>query len=304
MLFCINVQTLTTVLPARRICDIFIHIKRWFVCTTQTKWNHASTKDCFSLLQYDIHGYKNSFWLDQNQVPKWLFPPYNSFVVNGNLLEVIANAAVTARRNKVYCRHHLVKCSLLLSWVTVCIGCYLMQVLHLRTHWPRFVYANYGLTHWGRDKMAAILPDDIFKYILLNWNRYMVVEMSPRFVPKGSVNNIPALVQIMVWRRSGGIAYFRRWCVAVWVVFICISFTNTWDPQTKPLQETQHNRFNQHTKRQLPTRIYRHNVLCNFWFSIRANNSKSVVLSPKSAFTWLNGVFQEIPLCKYYQAEW
>ena len=27
--------------------------------------------------------------------------------------------------------------------------------------------------------------------------------MKMKFVPKGSINNIPALVQIMAWRRSG-----------------------------------------------------------------------------------------------------
>ena len=27
--------------------------------------------------------------------------------------------------------------------------------------------------------------------------------MSPKFVPKGSINNIPALVDIMAWRRPG-----------------------------------------------------------------------------------------------------
>ena len=136
--------------------------------------------------------------------------PSNSFVVNGNFVDVISIAAVIARRNRVYCRHNLVNCSLLLSRVTVCIGCYLMQVLHLRTHWPRSVFDNYRLTLWGREEMAAILQDDVVKNILLNWNIYTLVEMSPSFVPKGSVNNMPALVPIMACRRSGGIAYFRH----------------------------------------------------------------------------------------------
>ena len=29
------------------------------------------------------------------------------------------------------------------------------------------------------------------------------IEISLKFVPKGPINNIPALVQIMAWRRSG-----------------------------------------------------------------------------------------------------
>ena len=49
-------------------------------------------------------------------------------------------------------------------------------------------------------------PDDIFKYIVLNENiRISIkhVKISLKFVPKGSINNIPALVQIMAWRRPG-----------------------------------------------------------------------------------------------------
>ena len=56
------------------------------------------------------------------------------------------------------------------------------------------------LTHWGRDKMAKF-PDDIFKCIFLNENVWISIKISLKFVPKGPINNIPALVQIMAWRR-------------------------------------------------------------------------------------------------------
>ena len=46
-------------------------------------------------------------------------------------------------------------------------------------------------------------PDDIFKCIFLNENVWISIKISLKFVPKGPINNIPALVQIMVWRRSG-----------------------------------------------------------------------------------------------------
>ena len=45
--------------------------------------------------------------------------------------------------------------------------------------------------------------DDIFKRIFLNENVWMPTTISLKFVPKGPINNIPALVQIMVWRRPG-----------------------------------------------------------------------------------------------------
>ena len=46
-------------------------------------------------------------------------------------------------------------------------------------------------------------PDDIFKRTFLNENVLIALEISLKFVPKGPINNIPALVQIMAWRRPG-----------------------------------------------------------------------------------------------------
>ena len=45
--------------------------------------------------------------------------------------------------------------------------------------------------------------DDIFKCIFLNENAWISLEISLKFVPKVRINNIPALVQIMAWRRPG-----------------------------------------------------------------------------------------------------
>ena len=46
-------------------------------------------------------------------------------------------------------------------------------------------------------------PDDIFKWIFLNENVWISIKISLKFVPKVPINNIPALVQIMAWRRAG-----------------------------------------------------------------------------------------------------
>ena len=44
--------------------------------------------------------------------------------------------------------------------------------------------------------------DDTFKRIFLN-DVKIPIEISLKFVPKGAISNIPALVQIMAWRRPG-----------------------------------------------------------------------------------------------------
>ena len=46
-------------------------------------------------------------------------------------------------------------------------------------------------------------PDDIFKCIFLTENVIISIKISLKFVPKGSMNNILTLLQIMAWRRPG-----------------------------------------------------------------------------------------------------
>ena len=60
------------------------------------------------------------------------------------------------------------------------------------------------LTHWGRNKMATISQTTLSNP--LSWMkicefRFRFLEL--KFVTKGPINNTPALVQIMAWRRPG-----------------------------------------------------------------------------------------------------
>ena len=45
--------------------------------------------------------------------------------------------------------------------------------------------------------------DDTFRHIFLNENVRISIKISMKFVPKGPLDNIPSLVQIMAWRRPG-----------------------------------------------------------------------------------------------------
>ena len=45
--------------------------------------------------------------------------------------------------------------------------------------------------------------DDTFKCIFLTGNVIISIQISLKFIPKGPINNIPALVQIIAWRRLG-----------------------------------------------------------------------------------------------------
>ena len=50
---------------------------------------------------------------------------------------------------------------------------------------------------------GRLFADDTLKRIFLNENIRISTKNSLKFVPKGIINNIPALVLIMAWRRPG-----------------------------------------------------------------------------------------------------
>ena len=52
-------------------------------------------------------------------------------------------------------------------------------------------------------------PDDFFKCIFLNENIWILIKISLKFVSKGPINNISALVYIMAWRRPGDKPFFE-----------------------------------------------------------------------------------------------
>ena len=64
--------------------------------------------------------------------------------------------------------------------------------------------------------------DDIFKCIVLNENTSISIDISLKFVPEGRINNIPALVQIMAWRRLGDKSWSEPMMVSL-LTHICVT---------------------------------------------------------------------------------
>ena len=88
------------------------------------------------------------------------------------------------------------------SWIV--LTAFLWYNLVVPGHEPR--------SSWWRVKRQFLLrprqngrhfADDLFKCISLNEDVCISIKLSLKFVPKGSINNIAALVQIMAWRRPG-----------------------------------------------------------------------------------------------------
>ena len=65
-------------------------------------------------------------------------------------------------------------------------------------------------------------PDSIFKCIFLNENIWISIYISLKFVPKGPIKNIPALVWKMAWPRPGDKPLSES--VKVWLpIHICVT---------------------------------------------------------------------------------
>ena len=62
-------------------------------------------------------------------------------------------------------------------------------------------------------------PDDIFKCIFLNENVWILVKISLKFVPKGPINNIPALVQIMTSHN------LSQWWLVCWRIYASLGLS-------------------------------------------------------------------------------
>ena len=59
------------------------------------------------------------------------------------------------------------------------------------------------LTHLSLDKMVAILADETFECILLTEDDEIPIQFSLKLIPMVPIDNKPALVQVIAWRRTG-----------------------------------------------------------------------------------------------------
>ena len=74
--------------------------------------------------------------------------------------------------------------------INICIFHYCtVQLLKINTLTPR--------------QNGCHFPDDIFKRISLNETEWISIKISLKIFPRVPIKNIPALVQIMAWRRPG-----------------------------------------------------------------------------------------------------
>ena len=88
-----------------------------------------------------------------------------------------------------------------LEWVE-CIFFVIFSVLEWKRYPPRNQDYLLVITLRLRQNRCHF-PNDIFKCIFMNENKWISIKMSLKFVPKCPINHIPALVHIMDWCQSG-----------------------------------------------------------------------------------------------------
>ena len=94
-------------------------------------------------------------------------------------------------------------------------------------HHPLWNIVNNTL---GPRRNEQHFADDIFKRIFFNENVWISIKISLKFVSNGPINNIPVLVQMMVWRRSGDKPLSEPMMVGL-LTHICVTRPQ-WDNQT------------------------------------------------------------------------
>ena len=105
---------------------------------------------------------------------------------------------------------HKISCPYI-EWYVVCGEVKIQELPDLQPLWQPHYVINMGQCfHWNT-YIDTLRPRqnghhfavNILKYIFLNENVWISIKISMQFVPKDPINNIPAMVQIMVWHGSG-----------------------------------------------------------------------------------------------------
>ena len=106
-----------------------------------------------------------------------------------------------------------------MAWCGEATSHYLIQCLPRSVPYGPLVYKE--LTHWGRDKMATIFQTT-FEIHFLEWKCIILIKISLKFVPKGQINDIPLLVQIMASHQPGDKPLPEPMMVSL-LAYICIT---------------------------------------------------------------------------------
>ena len=101
---------------------------------------------------------------------------------------------------------------------------YTTQNMHSASPGRRELWYYLGrITHSGREKWPPF-SRRYFQMHFFNENVWVLIKISQKLVSKGQINNIPALVQIMAWRRPGDKSLSEPMMVSLLILtHICVT---------------------------------------------------------------------------------
>ena len=97
---------------------------------------------------------------------------------------------------------------LTLYWACDYLSMLGLKLNHVSKRGPRkheniFIFSFLKINTLRLRQNGCLFADDLFESIFLSENVWNLIKISLKFVPKGPINNIPTLVQVMAWHWPG-----------------------------------------------------------------------------------------------------
>ena len=153
----------------------------------------------------------------RDETRRWMFPPK----IYGTLIEIHYTQVI-----KMHTIHALTCCWIWLfkrrriRYENINRSCvFTTRIWHTHSETKRnksaCILYNILTTRQNGHRFA----DDIYKCIFLNGNSWISIKLTLKLVPRGPINIVPVLVQIMAWRQPG-VHYQYQW----WLDHRCILY--------------------------------------------------------------------------------
>ena len=137
-------------------------------------------------VKHIMRQYNNHHWIRE-----WLDAGFNR---NSDIFIKKIHLKMSSDKWQPFCLGLNVLTAFIWKWLQLYICVYILL--------PSLRYNMVGVITLRPRQNGHHFADDTFKLIFVNENVWISITISLKFVPKGPINNIPALVQIMAWRRS------------------------------------------------------------------------------------------------------
>ena len=199
----------------------------WYLWTTRTSKVTTILWDCYNNISRIGQDFINP-WTARNA---WMHIQHCGYWYCGvgaavhqypyaGLIFIVFDRTVTRNRITIWQKNDTIVLGSIF-WLTGMTGA---LVLYCRNSPITFMTfsGKYSINILRPKQNGRHFTDDIFKCIFLNENDWISIKISLKFVPKDAINNIPALVQIMAWRRSGDKPISEHMMVSL-LTHICVT---------------------------------------------------------------------------------